>query len=255
MRTTLKVFAAIVVATIASSTADLSAQEIQTEESVQDCVCIVGGAPVLNAPFTAVATLIWTPAASTGRSEVSALARYYRDSAGRVRVEQAFIGDSHTPRRIIVTPEADGTVYQLDPDEKKAAVLPRVLAKWIVGERDRYVLARSMNQFISFFQRALDTESLGQRSMAGVPATGTSFSSQVPAAGRGERWEAPDLSLVVYYRVQSPTIGLITYTLTKISRGEPDARLFEVPEDYALMAPEYPFTWENAYATRTPPPD
>lgn len=249
MRTTLNVCAAIVVATIALGTAGLFAHEIQTEESLQDCLCIVGGTPVLNAPFTAVATLVWKPAASTGRSEVSALARYYRDSAGRVRVDQAFIGDSRTPRRIIVTPEPGGTVYQLDPIEKTTTVLPQTLAKWIVGERDRYVLARSMNQFISFFQGFRDAESLGQRSIGGVAATGTRFFTQISDAD-GERWESPDLALVVSFRVQSPRIGVITYGLTRISREEPDARLFEAPDDYAVTAPAYPYTWENANVVR-----
>src|SRR5262245_60462809 len=70
--------------------------------------CIVK-APVVNAPFSADATTVWHPPASKGQVSLQATARYYRDSAGRVRVEQTFVGHDSRSQHIILAPEANST--------------------------------------------------------------------------------------------------------------------------------------------------
>jgi hypothetical protein len=52
-----------------------------------------------------------------------------------------------------------------------------------------------------------------------------------------ERWESPDLSLVVYSRYSDPRTGVIEYRLTNITRTEPAADLFQVPADYTIATP------------------
>ncbi len=85
------------------------------------------------------------------------------------------------------------------------------------------------------------TTSLGSRDFDGVRADGTRTTWTI-AAGRigndkpievfSERWYAPDLMLVVHTRHFDPRSGETTYRLTDLKRGEPDAGLFKVPDDY-----------------------
>src|SRR5688572_19300793 len=70
--------------------------------------CIVTRAR--GAPFSAEA--VWVPSPNSGRAELRSIARYYRDRAGRVRVD--FVGGT-IPQRVMVRPDADSNVaYLLD---------------------------------------------------------------------------------------------------------------------------------------------
>src|SRR5262245_25186413 len=89
---------------VAQTDFDQAIQKANTRCAVTECLV---RAPVMNAPFSAEATTIWQPPASTGQAALRATARYYRDSAGRVRVEQSFVGQGDRPQHIILAPEAD----------------------------------------------------------------------------------------------------------------------------------------------------
>jgi hypothetical protein len=85
------------------------------------------------------------------------------------------------------------------------------------------------------------TTSLGSRDFDRVRADGARTTWTI-AAGRigndkpievvSERWYSPDLLLVVSSRYFDPRSGETTYRLTNLKRAEPDAALFQVPEDY-----------------------
>ena len=51
-----------------------------------------------------------------------------------------------------------------------------------------------------------------------------------------ERWESPDLKVLVLSRHHDPQTGDVEYRLTNISRGEPPPDLFMVPADYTVLA-------------------
>lgn len=244
--------------------------EESSRQAIAKCAltqCILGGSPVSDAAFSAEATTVWHPPASSGRGELRATAHYYRDSAGRVRVEQGFVGHDGRPQRIILIPDANsGPAYLLDPVARTASIVARGLAQMMVGGggNNHFVLPLSMSSFIAFFQvpaanldssSEVSEQSLGQRSMAGVQTTGTRFTTQLPAGviggGRGERWVSPELKLVVCSRSEDSEIGIVEYQLTKISRGDPGAELFAVPADYVVTPAKYPLTWENPYAPKT----
>jgi hypothetical protein len=223
--------------------------------------CIVR-APVVNAPFSAEATTVWQPPASTGQASLHATARYYRDSAGRVRVEQSLVGQGTRAQHIILVPEADSkTAYVLDPAARTASTpVPRGLAQMMVGDGglNQFVLLKSMRRFLVFFVRPDNVESvsgpsegsLGQSSIEGIRVTGTRFVTRVPGSdnGRAERWVSPELKLVVYSRSEDTHYGVLEYQLTNISRSEPRAELFEVPEGYKETPFEYPVAWSGPYA-------
>jgi hypothetical protein len=258
---------ACVVCTLLVSFSSLVAQT-DVNEAIQNasarCAiteCIVR-APVVNAPFSSEATTVWQPPASSGLASLRATARYYRDSAGRVRVEQSFVGHGARAQHIILAPGADSsTAYVLDPAARTVSTpVPRGLAQMMVGDGgfNQFVLLKSMRRFLVFFVAPDNVESvsgpgeesLGQSSIAGIQVRGTRFVTRVPGFGNGraERWVSPELKVVVYSRSEDTRFGILEYQLTNISRSDPQAELFEVPQQYAVKPFEYPgLTWEGPY--------
>ena len=268
---------ACVVGTVLVSTSSLVAQ-IDVDQATQSAAarCAVTGAitecivraPVVNVPFSAEATTVWQPPASTGQASLHATARYYRDSAGRVRVEQSVVGQGTRAQHIILVPEADSrTAYVLDPVARTVSTpVPRGLTQMMVGDGgfNQFLLLKSMRRFLVFFMTPDNVESvsgpseesLGQSSIEGIPVTGTRFVTRVPGFdnGRAERWVSPELKLVVYSRSEDTHFGVLEYRLTNISRSDPRAELFGVPEGYKETPFEYPLTWAGPYTperTRT----
>jgi hypothetical protein len=242
-------------------------ETIQSAASARCAVtdCIVK-APVVNAPFSAEATTVWLPPASTGQAPLRATARYYRDSAGRVRVEQSFVGQGDRPQHIILAPEVgSGTAYVLDPVARTVSTpVPRGLTQMMVGDGgvNQFLFLRSMRRLTVFFVTPDNVESvngpaeesLGQSSIAGVQVTGTRFVTRFPGFdnGRAERWVSPELRLVVYSRSEDTRFGILEYKLTNITRSDPRADLFEVPEEYTEAPFEYPVTWAGPYTHSRP---
>jgi hypothetical protein len=226
--------------------------------------CILN-APVLNAPFSADATTVWQPPASKGQAALRATARYYRDSAGRVRVEQRFVGHERA-QQILLAPEVDGrTAYVLDAVARTvSSPVSRGLAQMMVGDGgyNQFLLPRSMKRFTVFFVTP-DTvtstgepaeETLGKATVEGVQVTGTRFATLLPNGlgghGRAERWVSPELELVIYSRSEDAHFGILEYRLTNIRRSDPRTELFDVPQEYTEIPFEFPVTWEGPYTTR-----
>lgn len=236
--------------------------------------------PALDAPFSGEVLAVWQPRPNTGRSEWRATARYYRDRAGRVRVEQDFVGDSsgQHPQRIIVAPDPDSLpVYVLDPVARTAGKVPRMYAVMTVGDIHDVQMPISPTCFIGFLRLetinrvmerhgqarlVIDEESLGEQTMAGVRVAGTRYRTTMPAglypSGRRdlqiayERWVSSELKLEVYVRTEDSENDVVEHRLTGISRAEPPAELFEVPADYEVTADyKLPATrWLNPYAPK-----
>jgi hypothetical protein len=90
---------------------------------------------------------------------------------------------------------------------------------------------------------AVTEEALGSRQMSDVETTGRRVTSVVSVGVLGndkpieivdERWESPELKLLIYSRFSNSRTADIEYLLTNIRRLEPPAELFEVPADYTL---------------------
>ena len=223
---------------------------------------ILVATPVLEAPFSGEAVTTWRPASNSASREVRGTARYYRDRAGRVRVEQFFVGHprGQTPDRVVVTPDRNGrSAYVLDPAARTAVRVSRSNSS-IVGTAVHFILPVSMTCGIVMFRPGLhvpfEEESLGEQTMDGVRVEGTRVRGMLNAElGRGqtidERWFSPELNLEMYARSEDGEIGVVEYRVTTISRAEPPAALFEVPEDYVLeigaggleLNPYSPETW------------
>ena len=50
----------------------------------------------------------------------------------------------------------------------------------------------------------------------------------------GERWESPELEILIYSRSSDPRTGVIEYRLTNIRRTDPPPDLFVVPADFTI---------------------
>ncbi len=81
-------------------------------------------------------------------------------------------------------------------------------------------------------------EDLGEHVVEGVTAKGIRTTTVIPAGAIGneqpitvtsEEWLSPDLKVLVMTKHADPRSGETTYRLTDITRGEPDASLFELP--------------------------
>lgn len=217
--------------------------------------------PVLDSPFSGEAVTTWRPTSNSETREVRGTARYYRDRAGRIRVEQTFVGHTRgqSPHRVVVTPDFNSRwAYALDPVARTATRISRSSAWSPVGGAVHFVLPVSMTCGIALFRPGLhvplEEESLGERTMDGVRVEGTRVRGMLHAElGRGEtideRWISPELKLEMYARSEDDEIGVVEYRLTTISRTEPPAELFEVPADYALAAPYRGRVSLNPYAS------
>lgn len=89
-------------------------------------------------------------------------------------------------------------------------------------------------------------ETLGTQFIEGVAAEGTRTTMTIPAGQIGneqpihvvsERWFSPDLKVLVMSRQSDPRFGETTYRLTNLSRVEPAAHLFEIPEGFSVIEP------------------
>lgn len=87
------------------------------------------------------------------------------------------------------------------------------------------------------------SESLGTKSIDGIPVTGTKTTTTIPAGAIGndkdlvitrETWYSSDLKLVIQSTQTDPRFGESTYSLTNIARSEPDPVLFQVPAGYTI---------------------
>jgi len=87
-------------------------------------------------------------------------------------------------------------------------------------------------------------ESLGNRQVEGVNAIGRRTKSVIATGKIGndrpieitdERWESPDLRLLVRSHHRDPRTGDVEYRLTNIVRVEPPSDLFTVPSDYTIV--------------------
>jgi hypothetical protein len=218
----------------------------------------MAGPVVRNAPYSADAltTVIQTLADGT-RIEQSTTAKYYRDSAGRIRREQTILGlDALNPSRepqtvITITPDPDaGDAYQLDPVARTARRVGRGAGAYFA--LNQFVVTGSVRWNAVGGRGAAQPgpaappveESLGTRQIEGVKATGRKTTSTIPTGAIGndrpieitdERWESPELAVLLSSRQSDPRTGVVEYRLTNISRNEPPPDLFVVPPDYTIL--------------------
>ena len=198
---------------------------------------------VTGLPFTAEAVTEMTQELRDGnRIEQRSTTTVARDSRGRVRREQQLpmLGpvmlDSDV-RMITISDPIERTVYLLDSRRRTVSKSPLPAAP----PRPRPDGARG--------ERPLPppqtvSEPLGTRQIHGIRADGTRRTLTIPAGAFGnvgpinivtERWESPELKVVLESRRTDPRMGDVVYRVVHLERGEPAADLFAVPPDYTVI--------------------
>jgi hypothetical protein len=249
--------AALLTATCLASAAVVPLRAGQHQNQRADSMGSPLASPVALAPFSAEATTTVRQALRDGtRVDQAATARYYRDSAGRVRVEQT-IGTANGQSQTVILVAPDPTermVYTLEPATRTFYLQPRSTAAILFNGLNTFALPVATNHFLIFhpqdwrtqgFQRPVafssSEESLGTRMIAGVSAEGRRITltvgagesdSRQPVDILADQWDSPELKLLVYSRYSNPETGFFEYRLTNISRDEPSPELFTVPADY-----------------------
>jgi hypothetical protein len=231
----------------------------QTLRATPAATDVLTGPVVTDAPFSADATTTVTQILGDGtRIEQSTTARFFRDRIGRVRREQTILGlgalnAGGNTQTITVDPDpGDGTAYTLDPMTRTARRVPRIALESGMS------VFRTTTGTVSIQMRAGRTggpgpganrpteESLGTRQFESVKAIGRKTTTIIPTGQIGndrpieitdERWESPELKMLVYSRNSDPRTGVVEYRLTNINRAEPPAELFMVPPDYTVNEP------------------
>jgi hypothetical protein len=221
----------------------------------------LSGPPVLDAPFSAVATTTVRGTLSDGSCiDQSGIARYHRDRAGRVRVEQTAVGPDQTiaapggqVRITVHTDPRRGTTFTLDPGTRTANLTPRDLAGLAIGGGDTFSLPQGGPRWrFLMFTRGYHRLSglgatarerpLGTQLVDGIDVTGRRITIRVPAGVFGnerpydiveDRWESPELKMLIYSRSWDPHT-VIEHRLTNVVRAEPSPDLFIVPRDYTI---------------------
>jgi hypothetical protein len=232
----------------------------------------LAGSTVTNAPYSGDAVTTVTQILGDGtRIEQRTDAKFYRDSAGRVRREQTILGlpalnRAAQPQTVVtIDPAPDaGFAYTLDPVARTARRVARKSGafgvRWYaptdwLGGNSFGAYSTNQGQGLVIAQRGTPTgarqgeESLGTRQIEGVRATGRKITSTIPTGQIGndrpieitdEQWESPDLKVLIYSRFSDPRTGIVEYKLINISRAEPPPDLFAVPADYTILEPGVP---------------
>ncbi|HKQ72173.1 MAG TPA: energy transducer TonB [Blastocatellia bacterium] len=89
-----------------------------------------------------------------------------------------------------------------------------------------------------------NTEQLGKKMVEGVECEGERAVTTMPVGTIGndrpietinETWYSPELKIMILSKRSDPRFGESTYSVTNITRSEPDAALFQAPSEYTLI--------------------
>ena len=220
------------------------------------------GRVVKGAPMTANVTMTRDTTLADGNSiHTENQTTIYRDSQGRVRREIGF--ELNTPTTgatkgtmIAILDPVSGNRYMLNPRNKTAHQMSfpppmRARVSGGDGEDPSWISSKANQENVS-------TEQLGTKTILGLAAVGTRVTRTIAAGEIGnakpievvtERWFSTDLQIPLMTTHKDPLIGTMTSKVTNVSRGEPDASLFQIPSDYKLETGK----GRNSFYMRTNP--
>lgn len=167
----------------------------------------------------------------------------YRDAQGRTRREMTV--DAGTPATasvrhtiIMINDPVAGKRYMLDPTNKTARELRGPHGP---GDHPRGPARESIKDMLS---KNVQRDQLGNKTIDGYEASGEKVTRTIAAGEIGnekpievvtERWFCADLQLPVLIVHTDPLMGTATTKVTSVTRGDPDASLFQVPSEYRIV--------------------
>lgn len=226
------------------------------------------GPVVRGAPYSAEGVTTTTQTLADGTHiERTVRARFYRDSDGRTRREQTILGMGALgeSQAVSIVDPVSGVMYGLNPATREGRRSP-IPTQTIMTRRSEApppppppppgefntaatappppppppgaVRARTVSAGVPNA-----SEPLGTKQIDGLAVVGTKRTEIIPAGRIGndrpieitdERWESPELKVLVLSRHHDPRTGDVEYRLTNVLRTEPPRDLFQPPADYAI---------------------
>lgn len=178
----------------------------------------------------------------------------YRDSLGRVRREMTVdLGMPATGSvkhmMVVIKDPVSGKRYMLDPNSKTARELP--MGPKGRGPHPNRGAGPGENPETKRMA-SVQEQQLGTRTIDGVQAEGRRVTRTIAAGEIGnekpievvsENWFSAELGIPLLITHTDPMMGNVTTKVTSVTRGEPDASLFQVPSDYKIVSgrPGEPF--------------
>jgi hypothetical protein len=219
----------------------------------------VGG--LAGAPYSLLKMTTVTRTLANGTTVKSErMERQMRDSEGRARTEHYVERDGDEVLTFVsISAAVDGESMLLNPRMKRADVYHFPERKPPTAEEEAARTAR-MEAMRATIEAARSKasglsaivvrpiygpagEPLGQRNIAGVLAEGTRITQVIPVGKMGndrelkvvtDTWISPDVHVEMERTVDDPINGKSEMVVTSLDRGEPDARLFKVPDGYKV---------------------
>ena len=178
----------------------------------------------------------------------------YRDSEGRVRVEQPCGCAPDHAQKVeiyVMDPVTDTmTTWRQGGNEPKVAMVTKWEAKTPESVEERRSAAKQARPTVVNGARPQAVSTVSEepmQEMNNVPVRVVKVTTVVPAGRSGNdrpitkthmAWISDDLKLVMMERWADPRAALRTVGLAEFDRKEPDAALFHPPKGYAVKTVE-----------------
>lgn len=207
--------------------------------------------PKANAPFSLLLQTEWVKTLSDGGTITLVNQRHIaRDSKGRIFQERCNLvpRTGNFQSRVNVIQIADPikhAVYNCFQDDRKECVQ----LSYTASPATEYKLATVPTGKLSNGIGAANHEDLGKQFIEGVETVGTRdsvtynpgvFGNDLNLTVERESWYAPALGISLVSIRSDPRIGRQTFRATEVVVGEPDAKLFDLPKGFKVVAPTHP---------------
>ena len=157
--------------------------------------------------------------------------KVWRDSQGRVCIEQDFGGGQYHPTIIQIEDPVAGYIYVMDDITK---VAHRVKAS-VIQERNVDPLRMRLSVHGSRITTVIPTGAQG---------------NDGPITTTRDSWYSPELNMIIRTVSNDPRSGTQTMGIANLTRNDPDPNSFMVPADYATVDENSTFTikWDTNVA-------
>ena len=203
--------------------------------------------PMLKAPFTAIVHTQWIrPLPDGGTFTLVNQRQVARDSAGRIYEERWLLvpKDGQTESRMNVIQIADPSVHTLYNCFTLNTPHRCVLLTFAESAMETYRPAIMVSGALPNGNGFSTHTDLGAETVSGVDTQGARDTvTYNPGAIGNDRqfnrirefWFAPSLGINLRSEVTDPSFGRQIFTVTDVSTSEPDPKLFEIPEGFAIV--------------------
>jgi hypothetical protein len=239
-------FLAFLFAAAAVSIPSVSAQNSQQVRPLQEggtrpMLISIFVPPVVNAPFTATVTTVWTTYSADGTAVTIKNHRTIaRDSAGRIFQERRRFSPNGDKQETAITQlEFSNPASHEEHFCYPEAHVCEISDYWLMASTVEDSSADSVSA-----AAGVKIEGLGHDTIAGLYTVGTRETTTIAPGTIGndhtldvvrEFWYSPQLGFRLALNRVDPRTGTANIRVTEIHLGEPDPKLFDPPADFTIV--------------------